>query len=207
MKTINQEKFLNQKGFGAFELIIALFCLAIVFFIGFLVIHNYEASKNTTNTQTSTSLTLAQAVSQLDNIYTTYQNQVLDGPAIQDNSQWALANPLAANDLWFINNHKSWFVSSFIYAANNEKTTNYYPPSGGILMCVSGTINFDNGSFKATGISKNGITAKLDISYADLPKLGGIRTSLYPVTMIATTANSWVIEKVDLSSCSSYPSQ
>lgn len=206
----------NQKGFTVVEVLLALIFLAIVAFIGVYVAHNRinnkpiastSSSKSSKTTATSavqptTSLTLAQAVSQVNDVYTNYENEVVKGQVLQDKSQWANNNVSAAEDLQFINNHKSWFTPGYIAWASNFESTNASPPGGGFLMCVSGSAFFNTGSFLAQGVKQNGSTANLNLTYTSGGQgTGGKTTYSLPMTVKVANANTWAINSIDLSSC------
>ncbi len=208
----------NQKGFGAIEILLALIFIAIVAFIGVYVVHNHNTNKptasttsssttktsNSTSTQPTTSLTLAQAISQVNYVYTNYENEVIGGQVLQDKSQWANNNVSAAEDLQFINNHKTWFTPAFIAWASNYETTNTTPTGGEFLMCVSGSADFNNGSFIAQGVKESGVTANLNLTYTTGGQgTGGKTTYSLPMTVKATNANTWAIDSIDTSSCGS----
>jgi hypothetical protein len=205
----------NEKGFGAIEILLTLIFLAIIAFTGIYVAHNRSASKTASATTSSstdsglsvkpaTSLTLAQATSQVNYVYTSYENEVINGQVLQDKTQWASNNVNAAEDLQFINKHKTWFTPAFLARMNNYETTNTSPPAGELLMCAAGSVYFDNGSFVAEGVKESGVTAKLNLAYAtgdDTPAHGSKIAHILLITAKATTANIWEIDNIDLSGC------
>lgn len=210
------KRFRNEHGFTTVEILLSLILVAIVVFTGIYVAHNRAPSMKAVPTNNSTdsglsvkpatSLTLAEAVSQVNYVYTAYENEVIDGQVLQDKTQWANNNVGAAEDLQFINKHKNWFSSAFVAKMNNYETNNTSPPAGDLLMCAAGSVWFNNGSFNAEGVKESGVTASLKLNYATGdgtaehgPK---INRSLL-VTVKATTANTWVIDSIDLNSCSS----
>jgi hypothetical protein len=205
----------NENGFGAIEVLLALIFIAIVTFTGIYVAHNRDVSKkaapSSTNSSTdsglsvkpTTSLTLADAAAQVNYVYTNYENEVIDGQVLQDKSQWASNNVGAAEDLQFINKHKTWFTRAFLDKMNKYETTNTSPPAGDLLMCASAYYN--NGSFVAEGVQESGVTAKLNLTYTTGSTGGQIpkATHSLPITTKATNANTWEIDSIDLSSCGS----
>lgn len=210
----------NEDGFGAIEILLTLIFLAIVAFIGVYVAHNSATNKLTTkdssvaktgkktnspesnaSTKSATSLTLAQAVSQVNLVYTTYENEVMNGQVLHDKSQWANNNVQAAEDLQFINNHKSWFTPAFITRASNYETTDTTPTGGEFLMCVSGSADFNSNSFSANGLQQSGQTADLTLTYTTgSQRTGGPKTHKLPITVKAVN-NTWAIDSINRSSC------
>ncbi len=191
--------------------------MGIVALIGVYVAENHNSNKQTpivtstsTNTnsnsssQSATSPTLSQAVSQVNYVYANYVNDVLNGQVLQNKSQWATNNVSAAEDLQFIDGHKTWFTTAFISQAGNYESTNTSPPGGAFLMCVSGIAYLNSNSFVAKGLSESGTTAHLDLTY----NVGGrqgqgpkINYTL-PMTLRVSASKTWAIDSINLSSCS-----
>lgn len=200
----------NQKGFGAVEVLLALIFLAIVAFTGVYIAHNHKASQsssitskpNTANDvskQPAPNLTLLQATTRTQTVYNTYEKEVISGQVLQDKSPWATNNVSAAEDLQFINNHKTWFTSIFIAQVNNYKTSNTVPTGSAFLMCPD--VYYNNGSAKAVGSKVSTQTAAVTVTYmSGSEAMGGQTTHTIPVTL-KPSSGVWVINTIDLSGC------
>jgi hypothetical protein len=71
-------------------------------------------------------------------------------------------------------------------------------------MCVSGSADFNSGSFIAQGVKESGVTATLNLTYnTGSQGTGGKTNYSLPITVKATNANTWAIDSIDLSSCGS----
>ncbi len=207
----------NQKGFSGVELFLGLVIVALIGGIGFYVMHanndanssldSADVSSNTaatipkgTSAKAVTKLTLDQAVTQSQDVYKAYEKEVVGGQVLQDKGTWATANGGAAEDLQFINNHKTWFTTNFVTKANGYKTDNKVPEGGEFMMCYSSSANY-NSDLKVTGDKLGDQSATLTATYTS----GGQSaktTHTLPFVMKAVNG-AWAIDSVDLGSCSS----
>lgn len=195
----------NKKGFALIEGLLIILILAVVGFGGYNVLNNQHKSKTANSTSTSNTPvsdpTLAQAVTQTQTAYDAWTKAATNGQVLQDKSQWAQNNVLAAEDLQLINNNKSWFTASFLAKANNYENTNAQPTGGEFFACTSG-IAYYNADAKATGDRLSGQTANVTVNYTDgSPGTGGETSYSIPITLKATNG-LWAIDSIDLSGCS-----
>src|SRR5665213_1507054 len=159
----------NKLGFSTVEVLLALILVAIIAFIGVYVAHNNKPASSTVPAPaksqkiTPAKLTLAQAVTQSQAVYDAYEKDVLDGQVLQEISAWAKNNVPAAEDLQFINAHKTLFTPSFVNAANQYQATNTSPLNDNFIECSNGYYN--NGSTKVVGDSLDGQTAMSTVSF------------------------------------------
>lgn len=165
-------------------------------FVGVSVAHNRTAASTASNTSSTTltadSPTLAQATAQAQTVYDAYIKQVLDGQVLQDKSQWATANVSTAEDLQFINAHKSYFTGKFVAVSNKYKTTNTVPRSGMLLLCESSVAEF-NSDLKINGDKLNGSSATVTASYS----MGRTPSTFnVPVTLKASGA-AWLVDSIN----------
>lgn len=71
-------------------------------------------------------------------------------------------------------------------------------------MCLSGIVYFNNSSFIAQAVKESGVAANLNLTYTTrggAPEHGTETTHNLPMIVKATTANTWAIDSIDLSSC------
>ncbi len=207
----------KQAGFTLVEVLLIVLVVAVIGFGAYYVgSHQHKAGvtnlsattagSKTANaaaphTKTVPTPTLAEATDLTQKVYSAWNQTVMHGQVLQDQSQWAQNNVNAAQDLQFINANKSWFTTPFVSKANNYETTNTSPPGGGgFFICFAGSAYY-NGNAKAVGNQLIGQTANVTVSYTSgNAGSGGIKSHSIPVALQVTNG-SWAINGIDLSSC------
>lgn len=188
----------NQKGFGAIEALLFLILLSILGFTGYYVWHT---SKNANSTyskasdanssvlQNSSKPTLEDAVKQAQVVYDADSKAITSpGPGIT--SEWGKNNAWAYDDLQFINAHKTWFTDRYV-ASENNIADNQLDASGGFLECINALMQ----DMTVKDGSLNGNDAVVNVTE------NGQSIRSFPVHM-KYAAGKWLIDVVDLSSCS-----